>query len=406
MTNLNYYLWLSLALGPSVGNIGPIFETFKTAKEIYNASDYERKVSGVFKLEQIEKLADTEIEDTYPIIAACAKNGVDIITCHDDEYPKNLLNIPDFPIVLFVKGDLSCLDGKLPFAIVGTRKPTGKSYAAATETAKALSQCGFLIVSGGALGVDSAAHTGALLAGEKTICVLGTGILSNYLKINEPLREVIAANGAVISEFMPYESSTKWSFLVRNRIISGICEGVFVVEAEKKSGSLNTAGHAGDQGRDVFAMPGSGEEKAFFGCDKLIKDGAKTVITPLHILTSYAEKYPEIIFANEDVDLSINLTGLGMEVATHNSNIKKLVQKNEEESIEFRDRKKPRKREIVDPLSDNARRVYEIFGRDPLTLKEIADAAIMPTSSLLGALTELELFGYIELLPNTKYLIK
>lgn len=406
MTNLNYYLWLAKALGPGAPNIGLIFERYKTAKEIFEASEDERKLSGVFSSSQIIKLRDTEIEETYEIIATCANGGIDIITCKDEDYPKNLLQIEDYPIVLFVKGNLACLNNKIPFAVVGTRKPTERSYAAATEVAKAISKCGFLVVSGGALGVDSAAHTGALLAGEKTICVLGAGILNKYLRENEPLREVIAENGALISEYMPNDPASSWSFPLRNRIISGISLGVLVVEGGERSGSLNTASHAARQGRDVFAMPSKGLGNAFKGCDQLIEDGAKPVEYSLDIVGEYLNSFPEFISVDESTDLSIELSLLGIDETEHKAEIEKIVVDYAEKSQEFRDRKKPKKREIVDPLSDNAKMLYEYFNRDPISLKELTDAVNMPISSLLGALTELEIFGYVELLPNTKYLIK
>ncbi|MBR6512067.1 MAG: DNA-processing protein DprA, partial [Clostridia bacterium] len=162
MTNVNYYLWLRLALGPGAENTGLIFENFSSAEEIYRATDMERKLSGVFKPVQIERMKTVEIEETYEVMRDCAATGVDVLLPTDDDYPQLLLQIPDYPIVLFVKGSLDVLKSHIPFAVVGTREPADRSMSAASELAKALTKCGFVIVSGGAIGIDAAAHTGAL----------------------------------------------------------------------------------------------------------------------------------------------------------------------------------------------------------------------------------------------------
>lgn len=123
MRKVNYYLWLQQAIGPGAENSGLIFETFSSAEEIFRATDTERRISGVFTAEQIERMNTTDIEDSYKIMGECAAAGVDILTPLDDDYPKNLLNISDYPIVLYVKGSLDVLKRKIPIAIVGTRKP-------------------------------------------------------------------------------------------------------------------------------------------------------------------------------------------------------------------------------------------------------------------------------------------
>ena len=406
MRKVNYYLWLQQAIGPGAENSGLIFETFSSAEEIFRATDTERRISGVFTAEQIERMNTTDIEDSYKIMGECAAAGVDILTPLDDDYPKNLLNISDYPIVLYVKGSLDVLKRKIPIAIVGTRKPAPRSIASAQELSKALTKCGFVVISGGALGIDTAAHTGAISVGEETIAVLGCGHLFKYLKTNEPLRDVISTNGATISEYPPSTDSFKWNFPIRNRIISGMSVGTIVVEGKKKSGSLITAKHAMLQNRDVFALPSAELGATSDGCEELLKDGAIPVEMPMDVISEYLSIHAEKIKIDESIDLSMNLLSLGLSKNSFDNQVEKIVKQHEDLERERADRRKPKKRELTDSVSDEAKRVYAIFTRDPISMKEIADSVIMPASSLLGALTELELLGYIELLSNTKYSIK
>lgn len=406
MRKVNYYLWLQQAIGAGASNTARIFETFSSAEEIFKATDVERRISGVFTPEQIERLRATDIEDSYKIMGECAAAGVDILTPLDDDYPENLLLIHDYPIVLYVKGSLDVLKRKVPIAIVGTRKPAPRSVAAAQELSKALTKCGFVVVSGGALGIDTAAHTGAISVGEETIAVLGCGHSFKYLKENEPLRDVISINGATISEYPPSTKSSPWNFPIRNRIISGISVGTVVVEGKVKSGSLITSKHATLQDRDVFAFPSRELGATSNGCDSLIEDGAIPVTNSLDIIGSYLNVYGDQIKIDESVDLLFNLLELNLSKDDFDNQVENIVKTHEDMEKERRERFKPKKRELNGNFSDEAKRVYAVFERDPISIKELADSVIMPMSSLLGALTELEISGYIELLPNTKYSVK
>ncbi|MBR5992023.1 MAG: DNA-processing protein DprA [Clostridia bacterium] len=404
MTNVNYYLWLRLALGPGAENTGLIFENFSSSEEIYRATETERKLSGVFKPVQIERMKSVEIEETYEVMRDCAAAGVDILLPTDDDYPELLLQIPDYPIVLFVKGSLDVLKSHIPFAVVGTREPADRSMSAASELAKALTKCGFVIVSGGAIGIDAAAHTGALAVGGSTVAVLGCGHSNPYLKENAPLRDVISQNGATISEYPPFVPPHRGTFPIRNRIISGMTVGTAVIEAQIKSGSLITAKHATNQNRDIFAVPAMELGRSSEGCTQLLEDGAKELLCPLDVVGTYLKDYADKIRIDETANLSLRLTepgfgGIEFEQA-------EIISRHEALEKERADRKKPVKRDIADPLSEDAVKVYAAFSRDPISIKQLTESVIMPTSSLLGALTELELYGYIELLPNTKYSVK
>ncbi len=198
-------------------------------------------------------------------------------------FPALLAEIPNPPDILWVRGDVSICD-KTVVAIVGARAASREGMAAAEAIAGDLARAGIVIASGLARGVDSAAHTGALDAGGTTIAVLGTGIDRVYPSENEELFERIASHGLLMTEFPPGAQPEVFHFPRRNRIISGLSRAVLVVEAAEKSGSLITARHAADQGRDVMAMPGLTAGGRNRGAHALLRDGAKLVESAVDIL--------------------------------------------------------------------------------------------------------------------------
>ena len=297
---------------------------------------------------------------------------------------------------------MSCFDNKIPFSIVGTRKPKNPLTLPATRyLSSTLSKSGFLIISGGAIGVDSAAHTGALLEGCKTVAVLGSGICSSYLKSNSSLRDAISENGLLITEHPPFVEPRKGFFPVRNRLIAALSEGVAVMEGGVKSGSLITAKAAYSLNKDVFVLPSHADVYANRGVFELQRDGAKQIHSPMDVLAEYLLSYPERIVIDEQVDLEKDLESLIDDSYCNSSGLLEL-----EKQRLIAKRKKIKKRKLVDSVSDEAKRVYECFDTEPLSINEIADAAFMATNSVLGALTELELYGYLELQKDAKYFLK
>lgn len=209
-------------------------------------------------------------------LAWAAEPGNAILTLADAAYPQRLLEAPDPPTVLYVKGRVELLNTPA-FAIVGSRNATPQGESNAMAFATTLADAGLTIVSGLALGIDAAAHRGGLRGKGSTVAVIGTGIDRVYPARNQELARDIAAQGAIISEFPLGTPALKENFPRRNRIISGLARGCLVVEAAERSGSLITARLAGEQGRDVFAIPGSIHSPLSKGCHKLIKQGAKLV---------------------------------------------------------------------------------------------------------------------------------
>ena len=223
--------------------------------------------------------AGAEPQQVDRILAWSADAGNHLLTWDDPHYPKALLEIGEAPPLLYYKGRIELLDGP-SLAIVGSRNASPGGIRTAEEFAESLAAAGVTVVSGLALGIDAAAHRGAMRAGplaRSTIAVIGTGIDRIYPAANKALAHQIAAEGGVLSEFPLGTPPAKQNFPRRNRLISGLSKGVLVVEAALESGSLITARLAGDQGREVFAIPGSIHSPFSKGCHKLIKQGAKLV---------------------------------------------------------------------------------------------------------------------------------
>jgi DNA processing protein len=206
---------------------------------------------------------------------------------------------------LYGIGDCSVLNDAVSIGMVGTRNASVYGIETAQKLSFLLALSGATIVSGGALGVDSEAHAGAMLAKGRTLAFLGCGLSVNYLMENAPLRRAITRYGAVVSEYSPLTPASRTTFPTRNRLISGVSLGIVVVEAGVKSGSLITANFALDQGKDVFAVPGDIVRSSFDGTNYLIKNGAKPVFTAEDILSEYEYRYGDLLdLSNAKVNIA------------------------------------------------------------------------------------------------------
>ena len=235
------------------------------------------KQAGITALRQPDKAAIEQDLDWH------AQPGNRIMCCKDHDYPTLLLQISAPPPLLYVHGNAALL-GEPQLAMVGSRNPTGSGRQTATEFARHLSATGLIITSGLALGIDAASHQGALDAGGATIAVMGTGLDRVYPARHRDLARQIAEQGALVSEFPVGTPPLAENFPRRNRIISGLSLGTLVVEAALRSGSLISARNAGEQGREVFAIPGSIHNPLARGCHLLIRQGAKLVETAQDVI--------------------------------------------------------------------------------------------------------------------------
>jgi len=265
-----------------VSGVGPItrralVDRFGSAAAVLAASSVQlRQVRGVGP-ELARRLTAARYEiNAHDEIQICAEHEIDILVEWDDEYPALLREIHDPPGVLFVRGELLPQDG-LAVAVVGTRHATQYGLRQAERLAGGLARAGLTIVSGLARGIDAAAHRAALAAGGRTIAVLGCGVLEIYPPEHAELACEVARQGALVSESPPRMKPMSGLFPQRNRVITGMCLGVVVVEAAERSGALVSARHSMEQGREVFAVPGPIDSRMSRGCHGLIRDGARLV---------------------------------------------------------------------------------------------------------------------------------
>jgi len=286
--------------------------------------------------------------------------GCRILTQADAEYPDLLRQIYDPPIVLYVKGGLTPQD-KNAVALVGSRTTTHYGVEAARKLAYQLAYVGVTVVSGGARGIDTAAHQGALAARGRTVCVLGTGINRVTPPENAELFERIAAHGAVLTQFPFNRNADKQSFPIRNRIVAGMSLGTVVVEADLHSGALITANFATEYGRQVFAVPGRIDSPRSKGCHDLIKKGAKLCEDAEDILSEF-----EYLFPPSNRPPSPGDTGV-LPALT---------------------------------LSANEQRVYDALGPEELSLDEVIRKSGLPSSAVSVALLSLEMKHVVRQLPG------
>jgi len=270
-------LWIGLSLIPGLGiqSFCQLLRTFNDPAGIYAASFSQlRSVVTEPVARLIAQAPDNQA--IAPALEWLEQSGNQMVTLADANYPRALLEIPDPPPLLYCKGQLSLLN-TISIAVVGSRNASPQGEKNAEDFSQALSHQGYCIISGMALGIDGAAHRGALKGTGSTIAVVGTGMDIVYPARHRELAHQIAEHGLLISEFPLGTPSRAQNFPRRNRIISGLAVGCLVVEANLQSGSLITARLAAEQGREVFAIPGSIHSPLSKGCHQLIKQGAKLV---------------------------------------------------------------------------------------------------------------------------------
>ena len=270
--------WLALKWVPGIGNVGFInlLEAFGSPRKAFQASVARLQTVPGIGPKVAAKIKDfSQWQEAEQELAIARQRQVSIITCQDSMYPHNLLNIYDFPPLLYVKGTLR--EDDICIAVVGSRLASTYGRFSTERLCRELAMKGITVVSGLARGIDTAAHQGSLAAKGRTIAVLGCGLDIIYPPENKALVERIPQQGAIITEFTFGTPPLGTNFPARNRIISGLSLGVVVVEANYRSGSLITARVALEQGREVFAVPGSIDADGSKGTNKLIKEGAKLI---------------------------------------------------------------------------------------------------------------------------------
>jgi DNA processing protein len=315
-------------------------------------------------------------------LAWAAEPGSHILTLADEAYPRTLLDSADPPVLLYVKGDPALLQ-RPGIALVGARSATAQGEANAAAFAQSLAEAGLVIVSGLALGVDAAAHRGALAAapGGSTVAVIGTGIDRIYPARNAALARAIATSGAIVSEFALGTPPLPHNFPRRNRIIAGLAEGVLVVEAALNSGSLITARLATESGREVFAIPGSIHSPLARGCHRLIRDGAKLVETAEDVIEELRGR-------------------LGWATTAPTSEPRGRARQGSKAATSHAGAAAQPVQQTVPGLDDEAARVLHIIGHDPVDIDTLAGRCGLTVDALYAILLPLELEGHLARLPG------
>ncbi len=286
--------WIWLSQRPRLNHAGAmaLLAQFGDPEGIYLAGERELRRVPELRQEALEGLLDKDLGPSEEILRDCYDKGIHILTYQDGAYPGRLHVIGDPPLVLYYRGVLPDFDSEAAIAVVGTRSASPYGLITAKRLGYQIAQCGGLVISGLASGIDSMAMTGALTQGKPTVGVLGCGADIVYPRNNEALFADVIARGCLLTEYAPGTPPERYHFPRRNRIISGLSCGVLVVEAPEKSGALITAQYALDQGRDVFTVPGNIDVPSCVGSNRLLREGAVAVSSGWEIMEEYVGRFP------------------------------------------------------------------------------------------------------------------
>ncbi len=354
--------WLMQIPGIGSVTIRRLYERFGSFEALFNIEErqlFEEKLLSETECERLKKAKEyfKRQEERYHTLL---ERGIQFITEQEEKYPKRLKPLWDRPAALFVKGSLPS-DEKPSAAIVGSRNCSYYGSEMAEYFGRKLAERGIQIISGLALGVDSAGHRGAIQANGFTYGVLGCGITTCYPTENFMLYEEISEKGGILSEYAPGVKPCAGNFPARNRIISGLSDVVLVMEAKEKSGALITADFAMEQGKEIFALPGRITERLSKGCNELIRNGAGILVSEEDILDFFSLKYEKKINVYE---------------------------------------------KRINGLANPQKMLYSFLDSEPKYLEEIVKGTGMTVSDCLSGLMELELQGYIIQTANLYYIKK
>lgn len=383
-----YWIWLSQLEDLSLRQKLELLEDFSDAEEIYFATQDRLKDCDL----SVQKaLANKELLRAEQIWNQCTQRDIQILTICDEAYPARLRNIPDPPLLLYYKGQLPDFAKQPIIAVVGTRKATPYGLTTTRKLARQIACCGGVIVSGVASGIDAAAMHGALDTQNPVIGVLGCGADVVYPRSNRQLYADTQKNGCLISEYPPGSAPERWHFPQRNRIISGMADGVLVTEAPKGSGALITARHALEQGRDVFVVPGNIDVTACAGSNALLQDGGIPVLSGWDIMKEYQPIYPDVVVqrqaAMQSTESPVTVPKVAEPQVPGFLPLDKKVIDNQ--------RNKSYSGKIIPPveLTELEMQVAKALPQDPRPVDEVIAQTGLPAGKVLGVLTKLSIKG-------------
>lgn len=385
---LLYWVWLAQLKTISLQQKHRLLRIFGTPKAIWQ---YDGEPIDGITGNLTEVLGDRDLEPANKILEDCAAKQIQVISLEDADYPARLRNISDAPLVLYVSGVIPDWSKQPVIGVVGTRKATAYGLSMAAHFGQQIAACGGLVISGGAAGVDTKAMQAALNAGKPVVGVLGCGVDVVYPAKNKMLFAKVKEVGCLLSEYPPRTSGQPWQFPARNRIISGISNGIVLIEAPERSGSLNTAQHAIEQGRDLYVVPGNLDLPTFSGSNLLLRDGATAVVTGWDVMKIYAPLWPQTVirFPEPPIQKVVYETP---EPEPKPARVdKKPIDKQEKSAYSVVD---------VASLTETEQKLLELIGQEDAYIDALVAQMDVDARELKGVLTRMSIKGLVTMLPG------
>lgn len=382
-----YWIWFAALQGISLRQKLQLLERFSDPEELYYA-DTDEDVT-LLPPELAQALSDKDLTEARRIVKQCEDLHIHILTYRDTAFPDRLRSIHNPPLVLYYKGVLPEFEVQPVIGVVGTRKASAYGKTNALDMSAEMAACGALVVSGGAAGIDTEALKGAMDADAPVVAVLGCGVDVVFPASNRTLFQKIAQEGCLLSEYPPGTAPLPWQFPERNRIISGLSNGVLVVEAPAKSGALITARDAMEQGRDVFAVPGNINISTCAGSNALLQEGASAVFCGWDVLKDYVPQYPgvqkrEFVAAMPKAETAAFLQApIQRPIADKKSVDNSPLGAYSDQGS------------AVSGLDALSRRLLDCLDTEPKPVDEVIARMQEPAAEVLGALTKLALLGLV-----------
>jgi len=390
-----YWIWLQQALPYGSNAVGDLLDIFGHARKIYEATDRQLREVGVSP-ELCQRLSNKSLDAARLILNRVLELGDWVLTPEDALYPLSLRHMIGCPAALYARGIVPDLDSTPSVAVVGTRHASRDGWREAYSLAAGLASGGMVVVSGGAVGIDAAAHSGALAAGGVTIVVMACPLNENYPADNADLRkQVVAGGGLLLSEFPP-DQPYKCEFPIRNRLMVGLSQGVCLAETPTRSGARITARLAREQNREVFALPGALSGHLHDGAHKEIQSGATLVVRATDILREYAPLFPGMLDLETAESVQRQMEGRQPQPSEKVKKTRtKRLKKSEKKSAVVPVEEVPSAQSVACPDSASAAAcaVYKVLADHFVPVDELAALANIPIPLLLAALTELEMYG-------------
>ena len=410
MTDPRFWIWLQEALGIGSHKVDRVLRQFGSPEPLYQMDQEALLDTGIFTPKEAANLRLVTLEHAQKQVELAKRYGCRILTPDQAEFPENLTNMDGIPCVLYVLGDLSKLADRPSLCLVGTRRATSYGERTARDLSRELAAAGCAVVSGLAVGIDSAAHEGALEVEGYTIGLLACGMNVNYPMASAQLkRRILDGGGALVTEFPFGFHSSRYAFYTRNRLLSGISSGVVVIQAPESSGALITARYALDQSRDVFAVPGEMGDESMKGCNRLIADGAVLVQNAESILAEYRSRFPGLKQPGRREKWSIPADHLEQKRPKRALPAAKTVETSmlqvAQEAPNPTTHQKPAQLEEI-ALTQTAKALYYTLEAAPLDCDQLVERTGLAVSEIMSALTELELNDLAEILPGGRFRIK